>query len=631
MPANLHDDRSSDATSEAAATNEQLILRVRMLGRRLERAENEARDLRRSGGGGGSPTSDGRADALQRRIDELESSTSWRVAKYLREAKTLSARARPVAARLARGRLSAGSDGAAAGATDASPAPAPTAGLRTGGAFNYFSREADEALLQSRLRVVAAGLGLAVAHSDDTSPVTPEERLEAEAPRTRSAWWLIAVGYLGSLPSDDLLELLLDDAEAGRLELAFARLRSARAQSTGQWQVTAPLRLVEGPLIDATFAATTALHTGVQRVVRNTVPVWVQRAGDATLAVLDPAARAWRAPTGAERHRLLEWDDSLLGREPAGDDALPSEVLVPWRTVVVIPELKPKGDLESLRAMASSGANELAAIVYDLIPVSAGEFVPEGVTASFGTYISMIKYSTRVSAISESAAVEFEAMDAVFQAQGIRGPLVRAHQLPLVPPPPATDPGRITALRRSPDVPLVLQVGSIGPHKNQRATLAAATALWDAGTEFEVIFVAPNSWDSGDFALGIREQQEAGRAVSAVNGISEEQLWALYRAAHVVVLPSYVEGYGLPIAEALSVGTPVITSDFGSMAEIARGNGSLLVAPRDHQALAAALSTVLTDTAAYARLKSEAEGVVPSSWSAYADAVWAWLSRGEDD
>lgn len=61
-----------------------------------------------------------------------------------------------------------------------------------------------------------------------------------------------------------------------------------------------------------------------------------------------------------------------------------------------------------------------------------------------------------------------------------------------------------------------------------------------------------------------------------------------------MVYPSYFEGFGIPIIEAMSVGIPVVAAT-GSCLEEAGGLGSLYVSPDDAEALAAAVSRILND------------------------------------
>jgi glycosyltransferase involved in cell wall biosynthesis len=68
----------------------------------------------------------------------------------------------------------------------------------------------------------------------------------------------------------------------------------------------------------------------------------------------------------------------------------------------------------------------------------------------------------------------------------------------------------------------------------------------------------------------------------------------LYETASMLVLPSFEEGFGLPVAEAMCVGVPVIVSNAGSLPDLV-GDAGLTVEPADHQGLAAAMRRVLRE------------------------------------
>jgi len=78
----------------------------------------------------------------------------------------------------------------------------------------------------------------------------------------------------------------------------------------------------------------------------------------------------------------------------------------------------------------------------------------------------------------------------------------------------------------------------------------------------------------------------------------------LIRRARALLFPSLAEGFGLPIAEAMVLGAPVMTSALGAMAEIA-GDAARLVDPRDVGAMAAAIAALAHHDALCARLRTE--------------------------
>jgi len=76
--------------------------------------------------------------------------------------------------------------------------------------------------------------------------------------------------------------------------------------------------------------------------------------------------------------------------------------------------------------------------------------------------------------------------------------------------------------------------------------------------------------------------------------ISEEEKFYLLKSTDAFLFPTFYEGFGLPILEAQSVGTPVVTSDVSSMPEVA-GNGAILVDPKDADAIAEAVYKLISD------------------------------------
>jgi alpha-1,3-rhamnosyl/mannosyltransferase len=81
-----------------------------------------------------------------------------------------------------------------------------------------------------------------------------------------------------------------------------------------------------------------------------------------------------------------------------------------------------------------------------------------------------------------------------------------------------------------------------------------------------------------------------------VGHVDDDTLAALYRGAKMLVFPSRYEGFGLPVLEAMSYGTPVVASNASAIAE-AGGDAACYVEPGDDAGLAAAMLRVATDEA----------------------------------
>ena len=79
-------------------------------------------------------------------------------------------------------------------------------------------------------------------------------------------------------------------------------------------------------------------------------------------------------------------------------------------------------------------------------------------------------------------------------------------------------------------------------------------------------------------------------------------LITLIRGARAVVFPSLYEGFGLPVLEAMMLGTPVVTSSKGALGEIA-GDAALLVDPYDVDDIARGITTIVNDADLRSELK----------------------------
>jgi glycosyltransferase involved in cell wall biosynthesis len=124
--------------------------------------------------------------------------------------------------------------------------------------------------------------------------------------------------------------------------------------------------------------------------------------------------------------------------------------------------------------------------------------------------------------------------------------------------------------------------------KNLRSALhAVAIAHQNAGLEFQVLMYGPSK--SSAF---ISRDEERNLNVTRLGYVDAPDLAALFRHAHAFIMPSLYEGFGLPLVEAVSCGCPVITSNRGSLPEVA-GAGAQCFDAFDTQAMAAALIKLL--------------------------------------
>jgi glycosyltransferase involved in cell wall biosynthesis len=94
-----------------------------------------------------------------------------------------------------------------------------------------------------------------------------------------------------------------------------------------------------------------------------------------------------------------------------------------------------------------------------------------------------------------------------------------------------------------------------------------------------------------------------GDRVTIVGRVGDDELAAWYRRAQMLVSPSLYEGFGLPAAEAMASGTPVIATDAGALPEVvADGEAGAIVPATDAASLAESIASLLDDRERCARL-----------------------------
>lgn len=151
-------------------------------------------------------------------------------------------------------------------------------------------------------------------------------------------------------------------------------------------------------------------------------------------------------------------------------------------------------------------------------------------------------------------------------------------------------------LGREPNVPAsgcILFLGTLEPRKNV-ATLLDAYERLLARTDPPRLVLAGRAGDEA--APWLRRLSTAplqGRAVH-LGYVADEERETLLAGARLLVLPSFDEGFGLPVLEAMSAGVPVVASNRGSLPEVLAGAG-VLVDPGNAEALADAIARMVTD------------------------------------
>jgi len=168
--------------------------------------------------------------------------------------------------------------------------------------------------------------------------------------------------------------------------------------------------------------------------------------------------------------------------------------------------------------------------------------------------------------------------------------------------------------------PFILSVGARRPHKNL-SRLVKAFSMVAPMIDHDLVFIGPADRRFPDEAYRAAiELQMIGR-VRFLNWVPEEDLSTLYSLADLVVIPSLVEGFGLPALEAMACGTPVVASNRSALPEVVSKAG-LLVDPEDENDLSRAIYDILKDQGLW--LKMSVAGLKRAadfSWGKTAQAM----------
>lgn len=142
-----------------------------------------------------------------------------------------------------------------------------------------------------------------------------------------------------------------------------------------------------------------------------------------------------------------------------------------------------------------------------------------------------------------------------------------------------------------PSTPYLLWTGSLNPRKNLGNVISAFN--WAADSiPHHLVLAGGIGWAAGENLESIEYSPYRDR-IHRPGYVSDDQLLALYQGADAFIYVSLMEGFGLPILEAMANGCPVITSDISSMPEVG-GDAAIFVDPLDPNDIAHGIARAIT-------------------------------------
>jgi len=273
------------------------------------------------------------------------------------------------------------------------------------------------------------------------------------------------------------------------------------------------------------------------------------------LRFLDLLERRWADEGGEARPRpIAEVLPALLDLWPQAPRAVPGSVYVQ-----ASPHHLTKADL--VRRILAREQARFVCLIHDLIPIDYPEYArPNGAALHRRRIETIAALADGVIANSAATATSMRPwLERTGRTVDLRAALLGTHDMP--DGPVATD---------LPGEPYFLCVGTIEPRKNHLLLLN----LWRAMAESmpahavpRLVIVGRRGWENEQVVDMLERCPALVGHVEERNGCSDRALHDLLRGARALLLPSFAEGYGMPVAEALTVGTPVICSDLPALRE----------------------------------------------------------------
>ena len=257
-------------------------------------------------------------------------------------------------------------------------------------------------------------------------------------------------------------------------------------------------------------------------------------------------------------------------------------------------------------------------LIHDLIPITHPQYCRVGEAERHAQRMRQALLSAS-GIIANSRATQAELANFATGAGLAMPPVLVAH-LGIEPLPAnaaATPHGR----------PYFLCIGTIEGRKNHALLLHVWNSLRErlGGAAPDLVLIGQRGWMADDVFAALDGPPHAFGQVLELAQCDDEELAQRITHARAVLMPSHVEGYGLPVLEAMALGAPVIASNLPVYREIA-GDVPLLLDPTDVAGWIEAIAAYTTDSDSRDRQIRTMAGYKPPRWADHIAAVERWLS-----
>lgn len=214
---------------------------------------------------------------------------------------------------------------------------------------------------------------------------------------------------------------------------------------------------------------------------------------------------------------------------------------------------------------------KIVSVIYDLIPLTHPQFCDDGLVRVFDQWFSWIsKTANGFIAISQTIEQQVQAevrlrlgpqaaANRWFEYFHLGSDLDQANPNIVV---------RREVRKMCKQAAVYLMVSTIEPRKNHAYLLDAFDILWQEGSDATLCFVGKIGWKTEALIERISQHPQWQKKLFMFNDLSDRELEHCYQQSRSLVFPSHVEGFGLPLVEAMQRGLPVMASDIPVFREI---------------------------------------------------------------
>lgn len=232
---------------------------------------------------------------------------------------------------------------------------------------------------------------------------------------------------------------------------------------------------------------------------------------------------------------------------------------------ITLPEIPSKLEhISCYEAILENSIVPIQVVLYDFIPFFHAWTVHPGNRGHLNSYVRIVLLANRIVSISSLVQEQAELIIRAFSLER-SGWENRRRSFAFLPLPSGLEPAKSGEFSKQKN--LIVMAGSLEPRKNHMQFLDALEIIAKAGTVVKARILGSAGWENERILKRIHELQAMGIDLERLGNLHDAEMRRNVAEAQVLLQISEAEGFGLPVAEALSLGTRVIVSNIRPLNE----------------------------------------------------------------